>query len=336
MRCIFCLKEKPPSEEHVFPEAIGGTLTINRVCTTCNGLLNERADRELIQYPTVRMLRAQLRIPDKRGKTLDPFADIFGKGTIIGGEPGEEVIPSTDPLTGRLTLKLIRHRTEKLRPDGKREIEIKIDSRDADKIPRILQRERKRAGLPELSGSNLDRAVSEILARGVSEIRHSLVRHQPVIRFTDPKRGILKIVYELAWYWLGDDYLNDECAQQLRQVILSDGALDEPTLPKIRGSISVGEVVPALVLWNHMPNIHLAMMSCVGSHVGVAVRVFSTLSAIVGVSDDPARYPHLGERGYMGNFVKLDPISRGMNESTLGAAISDLCSKTPGADRPKK
>src|ERR1039457_2774643 len=30
MRCIFCLKDRQPSSEHVFPEAIGGTLTIDR------------------------------------------------------------------------------------------------------------------------------------------------------------------------------------------------------------------------------------------------------------------------------------------------------------------
>ena len=36
MRCIFCLKERDPSLEHVFPAAIGGTLTIDRVCKPCN------------------------------------------------------------------------------------------------------------------------------------------------------------------------------------------------------------------------------------------------------------------------------------------------------------
>lgn len=324
--CIFCLKEAPPSEEHVFPDAIGGALTIDRVCKTCNELLNERADRGVIQHPLVRMVRAQLKIPDRRGNTLDPFADIFGKGTIVGDEPGQEVIARRDPLTNTVTLKLIRHRTEKRRPDGTKDVEIKIDSRDADQIPLIIQRERKRAGLTELSGSALDLAVSRILARGLTEVRHPVVCHQPSFRFTDPNRGMLKIAYELAWYWLGDDYLDDESAQQLRQVILSDGPLDDPKLPKIPGSVSVGEVLPALVLWNHIPNVHFAMMNCLQKHVGVAVRVFHVLSAVVGVSEEPARYRHLIERGYMGSFVKLEPVSRTVSESTLGAAIGDLCS----------
>jgi hypothetical protein len=330
MLCIFCLEESSPSQEHVFPDAIGGTLTINRVCRRCNDRVNQWADRDVIQHPFVRMRRALLKIPDRRGNVLDPLADILGKGTIVGDECGQEVIVRLDPLTDRPTLKLIYQRAEKEGQGGKKEVEIKIDARDADKLPTILQRERKRARLPELSESDLNRSVSEILARGPIAIENSVVRHQVALNFTEPGRGLLKIAYELAWYWLRDDYLHDEGAKRLRQVILSEKPLDDPKLPQIHGSASAGQVaIPPLELWNRLPDAHIALMSRAGSHVVVAIRVFNALSAIVGISEDSARYPHLAERNYTGNFIKLDPVSRSLAESTLAEAVSALCRDHP-------
>jgi hypothetical protein len=44
MRCIFCTNERPPSVEHVFPLAIGGHRTTDRVCKECNSTLGSRVD----------------------------------------------------------------------------------------------------------------------------------------------------------------------------------------------------------------------------------------------------------------------------------------------------
>jgi hypothetical protein len=49
MKRIFCLEEKPSSDEHVFPEAIGGTLHIDRVCESCSNL--RRRYKPLLKSP---------------------------------------------------------------------------------------------------------------------------------------------------------------------------------------------------------------------------------------------------------------------------------------------
>lgn len=335
MLCIFCLNDKPPSEEHVFPEAIGGTLTIDRVCRECNNLLNARADRDLIQHPFVKMRRATLRIPDKRGRTLDPFADVFGTGTIVGDGRGQKVSIRLDPVTRRPTLRLFPHKIEKVGPDGEKEFEYKIDARDAHKLPTILQRERKRLGRPELSPSALDAAVSEVLSRSRTVAETPVIRHQMMLKETDPRRGILKIAYELAWLWLGDEYLHDESAQNLRRVILSDRPIDDPGLPEICGTMSTREAVPALVPWNDVPNVHLAVINAARNRVGIALRVFKALSAVVIVSEQWARYGRAGGRDHVGNFIELDPKSRTVTQSSLAEAIIELCKRSePILKRP--
>ena len=49
-----------------------------------------------------------------------------------------------------------------------------------------------------------------------------VIRHHSALNFTDAAHGLLKIAYELAWHWLGDDYLHDDGTERLRRVILSD------------------------------------------------------------------------------------------------------------------
>ena len=77
MRCIFCLKDRSPSLEHVFPDAIGGTLTIARVCEPCNSWLGTNVDSYLTDHIGVLMKRFLLRIPNRDGKTIG-LDDILG------------------------------------------------------------------------------------------------------------------------------------------------------------------------------------------------------------------------------------------------------------------
>jgi hypothetical protein len=62
MKCIFCLNEREPSVEHVFPDAIGGTWTTDRVCKPCNDWLGSNVDVELTDYSGTLMKRSLLAI----------------------------------------------------------------------------------------------------------------------------------------------------------------------------------------------------------------------------------------------------------------------------------
>ncbi len=80
MRCIFCLEERAPSDEHVFPEAIGGTLKIDRVCKSCNGRLGSDVDVLLTDHGLILMKRDMLGMQDSNGDPFDAFQKVFRHG----------------------------------------------------------------------------------------------------------------------------------------------------------------------------------------------------------------------------------------------------------------
>jgi len=50
MWCIFCQENKQPSEEHIIPENIGGSVITYQVCKSCNSTLGSYADSELNKH----------------------------------------------------------------------------------------------------------------------------------------------------------------------------------------------------------------------------------------------------------------------------------------------
>lgn len=84
MRCIFCREDRAPSLEHVFPSAIGGTLTTDRVCAGCNSDLGARVDAALCDFLPMRSRRAKLGLAGN-SKTPPPWYEIFlGEATLVG------------------------------------------------------------------------------------------------------------------------------------------------------------------------------------------------------------------------------------------------------------
>src|ERR1019366_8089269 len=186
MNCIFCLQEKPPSEEHVFPEAIGGTLVIDRFCKDCNSDLGTRADSALSNHPLIAIARSQLNLPGKRGGVPDPFRDVFRIGTLVD-DPDQRVrLSQPTGLGDRLDVALLYKRTETTLPDGSKAVQIVVDARDIDKVRTIIQRERSRAGVAPLTDEELDKALQQV-TRGA--IEQPWIHHRIPIDIVEYHRG---------------------------------------------------------------------------------------------------------------------------------------------------
>jgi len=110
-RCIFCLKDSPPSEEHVFPEAIGGHLVTDRVCNTCNSFLGTKVDAPLCDSPSLVMRRFELELAGKNGKVPDRLRKIFGTG-VLRGDPTQKIKVKVNRRTGKPGIELIYNKRE--------------------------------------------------------------------------------------------------------------------------------------------------------------------------------------------------------------------------------
>jgi hypothetical protein len=99
VKCIFCLKEKEPSIEHVIPESIGGVLTINYLCRDCNSELGSKADVDLNKHRNI--YDTYQKVKDKLGKELKfHFIDShleYNDGTRIKASKtniGRKIVPT--------------------------------------------------------------------------------------------------------------------------------------------------------------------------------------------------------------------------------------------------
>lgn len=73
MRCIFCKHDSSTSVsvEHIVPESLGNidhVLPVGVVCDGCNQYFARKVERQLLESPMFRLLRADMAIPNKRGR----------------------------------------------------------------------------------------------------------------------------------------------------------------------------------------------------------------------------------------------------------------------------
>ena len=93
-RCIICLTETPDAEltdEHIFPEAIGGRIVIGSVCKPCNDKLGNTIDHRLTEHWLVQGQRMLLKLPGKTGQIPNPL-----ERGVMRDEPSQKLIYKMD------------------------------------------------------------------------------------------------------------------------------------------------------------------------------------------------------------------------------------------------
>jgi hypothetical protein len=83
MKCIFCLQERLPSDEHVIPESIGGRIRIKEVCRDCNSELSRLVDNPFANCSLIQLARFSHSLGGKRDIVPFPFGKV---GTIETGQ----------------------------------------------------------------------------------------------------------------------------------------------------------------------------------------------------------------------------------------------------------
>jgi hypothetical protein len=234
---------------------------------------------------------------------------VFGHGSLASN-PGVKIYMAPNPATGRMEPR-VRYSSKPIQlDDGTEAIQVALDESQIGELEKIAQRARKRAGKEPYS----DVEIQALVASAKQNMR---TIEQPEVTYTIPmdtwdyQRGICKIVYELAWLWLGDAYLDDPTAEMLRTVILSGNE------QRIVGSITMGSIIPTLSLWNGEPNAHIALGTQLGDTFFVGVRVFDVVSGLLSATNTAGMYPPV----IGGRFQLFDLSGSRSRSSTLHEEI---------------
>jgi hypothetical protein len=319
VQCIFCLEEREPSKEDIFPLALGGGIITNRVCAKCNSLLGTEVDAALCNYPGIVAKRSELRLAGQSGRVPDAFVHLLGAGGVLASDPTHKVSVRLNRKTGQPEIKLLPKKT--VLPDGG--LQMAMEPAQAKrKLPIIIQRHRKRSGLPPLTPEELALQAEKAWSEGrLENIENPSVIHKIPVDFRSARRGIFKIAYELAAMWLGDEYVvGDPMANLLRDVIL--GRKEEQDAG-LRGTIEFSSgVISVLAPWAHEKNCHVALYSPAADTIAVALKIFDVVEAVIAVSVgtlgkyaagplDPERF----------RFVYINPATGEIRESSLPEAF---------------
>lgn len=334
MLCIFCLKERTPSLEHIFPLAIGGTITIDRVCSNCNSTLGSRVDAALSDFFPIRMRRASLKLAGNNG-TPPAWHEMFlGEAELVGQE-ANRVRNTFNKTTGKLELRQLYHSADVTTTDGKKVRQITLDAKDKAQIPKIIQRERARHGLPPLSAHELKAAASAYIT---TTIENPLVKLSLRVSFAYLRHAMIKIAYELAFLWFGEAYLADPLAAELRTAICStDLSSTDQVISKI-GDVENFDILKKY--WVTHADHHLAFANTLSNRdLVIYVRIFDIYAAFVVISHDHHQYINYISDQEKLRFLVIDSVSgktvnTSFNEEVrrLGGAMATYGRPPPFAD----
>jgi HNH endonuclease len=236
MKCIFCLEEKDPSDEHIIPDSIGGTIRMKEVCRHCNSKLSSLVDNPFASCSLIQLARYNHSLGGKRGVVPFPMGRV---GTLQTGQ--------------KVTL------NENFEPHVKRVLEIQkdeagnlsvhfsMDTTDVDKLDQMLAeplRKLLRKEFPAWSEEKLEREVERIVAAARTQppvSDKSPIKQQWQVGLNDLLFEFFKIAYEMWFLKFGYPWVeNSPTAKLIRDAILNRnpglairGKLfcDEPSLP---------------------------------------------------------------------------------------------------------
>ena len=332
MRCIICDEERSESEEHIFPLAIGGCAATFRVCGDCNSKLGTRVDAPLVDHLAIVMRREELKIAG-RGGVPSSFDRVLGGRSALAQDQSHQLQTRIDPTTNKLDIRTIPNISKVTLPDGRVTDQLRMDIRDINKLGEIVRKFRERRGLPPLTAAELDRLIADAQANAMENVNPEVIVNIRV----DPvgfMKCLVKIAYELAFCWLGEDYPDDPVAQKTREYLLNimrDKDIIHPTLPMM-GTVSFDLIEP-LKMWSNNKNLHIACATLCQGKVVICLKIFDIFYAALVVSDTADKYLTMGLSDPKLRFLAIDPVAGAYAESSfieeMGRIASIMIGRTP-------
>lgn len=316
MLCIFCREEKTPTDEHIFPLAIGGSLVTTRVCNDCNSRLGAGADARLSNWLPVLAHRERLNLKGNSGSIPSPLRMLTGKQTLIERDGSRHDVVGILGRNRALTHQVIPSCNVVLDDDGNEVLQISADPRDVGYIEKSIRRARSERGLRELTPDEMREALESIETyQGERSLFQLKV---PAADLWPPRHALGKIAYELAHLWLGESYLEDPTSKALARAVLDDRSHEIDDFVRV----AVGRDKNSF--WRKSPDRHLAHASRVEEKLVVYVRIFDLIDAVVIVSETADLHGGYPSETAQEGFLVIDASSKTVLRSSWDIEVLRL------------
>jgi hypothetical protein len=233
---------------------------------------------------------------------------LLGKASLAE-HPDQEALVTFDKTTGKPDIRAISRIVNVVMPDGTKGARIVVDERDTDQIPKLIQRARKQAGFPPASAEQIIIDI-ETMQKSLTIINNPKLVMKKSYDFSYVRHAMIKIAYELAFLWLGEAYLDDPSAAELRTAITAPDPNSTDHLPVVTGDETFG----VFKLWPEYKTNHIAYALVNEGRIAIAVRIFDAHAAIVQVSRDAARYLSGHDIETKLRFLSIDPTNGQMTD----------------------
>ena len=292
-KCIICLniyEDEKRSLEHIFPESIGGCITIDKVCKNCNDHLGSYVDSYLVNHWFIQMKRLQYKLGNKNGKLPNPF----GEG-VLNNDQTQKIKYLISDDGKPLGAYLVNNKTTS-NHNGNTIIKFIMDKSSVSELSDILnttkERLKKQYG-PEVKFEDIKFFEGKI--------------DKPIINFKKKlhnfnwQRCILKIAYELTYRLIGEEYLDDPIAFKIRE-LLKKKAITRKDLfdAKINGTLSYAEHSKSLPFIDDPEYLHAAHLF-IDNKLSCVVRIFDLFHCMVVMSHNRKGNPDTDNKIYQIN-----------------------------------
>ncbi len=272
-KCIICgLPIVEKSVEHIVPEAIGGRLTINTVCKTCNSQLGDKIDSKLTNSLLFQWIRKSLGIKNRDGKipTLHEFYK-DSKGNKI-------VVKHGDGITMPEYYDGSKAPVFEILPIQDNQFNIRFSGSDEDSIVK--------RGLREFTKKGIAVTEEEIrkIVRDETEVSWDNSHVEFPVKY-EPFKYLpcfVKIAYE-TMQSLFPSYSSDPRCEELRHFLytsIQGNYSNDFRCDNILADHSIGEPV----------FIYYACFSVRNNRLYMDINLFNKVIMLIPVSDSPTRY----------------------------------------------
>ncbi len=273
MKCVICDEEiLEKSEEHVIPEAIGGKITFNGICKTCNKKLGAKVDFSFTENALMVFIRAYLGIKNKDKKTISFIDRLKWKG--LDGENKERVVKNGKFLAEKVGIHVYTP------PYISDDLSI-IRFENIEDLEKHLEREKIDINLDEYK---ISVNITNVQLQCDFEINYKFLALE-----------LIKIAYEIAIKELGINYIDDEIGNKYKKILFNE-------LYSVNELIEYADYVHVSfnngnILKNIINTMNITILNDTNNKAYMYIRLFNIITGTVLLSNNSKKFDALKNNG---------------------------------------